>query len=316
MKRLLALILAAILLVWWYHPAKLQPPPARPLILGVVPILNGFILEAHSRGFLKKEGINLVIQPYLTGRHLFDALIGGELDLGVVGLVPLALEAADHASLRILATTAKFHGLYRILANPEAGIHTPEDLQGHLIGLTRDSSMHYFLYNFLVNLRIPPSRVRLRYYDSPAHLPAALMAGEIDAYCAREPFLRSSRTPPSSETVVFDAPELWANLLNLVGLASRLEARSQDVSVLMRGLLKAEESLLSGGKWQESQPTPWHRAEYGLLLDQELVVQLEDVVRWSMRQKLGGPQRMPNFMAFIDHRFLDALKPDAVTLIH
>jgi len=52
-----------------------------------------------------------------------------------------------------------------------------------------------------------------------------------------------------------------------------------------------------------------------LLLDQTMLISLEDIARWAIKEGLTGKNEVPNYLNFIYINTLEAIKPIAVTII-
>ena len=59
----------------------------------------------------------------------------------------------------------------------------------------------------------------------------------------------------------------------------------------------------------------WPDYSYQLLLDQSILVALENEARWAIKNKLTDKTQIPNYLNFIYPAALEAIKPEAVTII-
>jgi len=62
--------------------------------------------------------------------------------------------------------------------------------------------------------------------------------------------------------------------------------------------------------------TIWSQNQYGLTLDQSLIVAMEDEARWMIKNNLTDERQVPNFLDYIYEDALKAVKPEAVNIIH
>ena len=60
----------------------------------------------------------------------------------------------------------------------------------------------------------------------------------------------------------------------------------------------------------------WGSFEFGLFLDQSILIILEDEVRWAMANNLTTSTEMPDFLNYIHIDALQEVKPGAVSIIH
>jgi NitT/TauT family transport system substrate-binding protein len=62
--------------------------------------------------------------------------------------------------------------------------------------------------------------------------------------------------------------------------------------------------------------TVWPRYQISLSLDQSLILAMEDEARWMIANDLTNETQVPNFLDSIYIDGLEAVKPDAVNIIH
>ncbi|PJA89611.1 MAG: hypothetical protein CO137_03390, partial [Candidatus Magasanikbacteria bacterium CG_4_9_14_3_um_filter_32_9] len=54
---------------------------------------------------------------------------------------------------------------------------------------------------------------------------------------------------------------------------------------------------------------------FGLVLDQNIMITLENSGQWAIRKKFVEETIVPNFLKFVNTKFLKEVNPDAVTII-
>jgi hypothetical protein len=59
----------------------------------------------------------------------------------------------------------------------------------------------------------------------------------------------------------------------------------------------------------------WSQNQFGLSLDQSLVVAMEDEARWMIKNNLTAEKDVPFFNDYIYEGALKAIKPEAVNII-
>jgi NitT/TauT family transport system substrate-binding protein len=62
--------------------------------------------------------------------------------------------------------------------------------------------------------------------------------------------------------------------------------------------------------------TVWPRYQISLSLDQSLILSMEDEARWMINNNLTTEKQVPDFLDYIYMDGLEAVKPDAVNIIH
>ena len=61
--------------------------------------------------------------------------------------------------------------------------------------------------------------------------------------------------------------------------------------------------------------TSWQEGTFDLFLDQSLIATLEDQARWAIKNNLTNATKIPNYLDYIYIDALEAVKPEAVTII-
>jgi NitT/TauT family transport system substrate-binding protein len=61
--------------------------------------------------------------------------------------------------------------------------------------------------------------------------------------------------------------------------------------------------------------TVWSQNEYGLSLEQSLILAMEDQARWMIINNLTAETEVPNFLDYIYEDALEEIKPEAVNII-
>ncbi len=295
-----------------------------PVRLGYSEELNYLPVLAKYLGAFEENCIKLERYPYGTGKQSLKGLITGELDVCVVGLGPFAFEAQMNDSLRIIASIATFYDLYSIIARKDRGILEPADLLGHRIGTTRGSSIHYFLDHYLLENRIPEEKVDV-VFRRAEELVELFIKGELDALCLRDPFIGQAKKALNGKIVHFSSSDLPSNTLNVVTSRQFIELHPGVVENFIKSLVKAEDEYLSKSSSYKDflatltsqQIDDWANPNTRLhvSLEQNLILELENISRWQIRNDLISSQIVPDYRQYIDATYLSRISPHAVTII-
>lgn len=334
-QRLIGIIVAVIVIALGIGACSIQKQEKskeftgtrEAVTLGFAPSLNYLTIIALEQGFFSSEGLDVTVIEYPTGKRVLkDGLLAGEVDVGVVGLGPLAFESFEREDFRLFGSVATFFDLYRIVARKDQGILQPSDLRGKHLATSKASSFHYFLHNFLIENSLSKEDIQLS-FKKAAELPDALVSGEIDAFSSREPFVSEAENSLGDNAIVFAEPDLPANTLNLVALDSFIQDRPQAIEKILRALIQAEdfakeypnqtiEIVANKLEVEESQLADrWSKVDLRVSLAQELVLSLENIARWAIRGSLTDKNQVPNYLDYIHLSGLEAVKTEAVTII-
>jgi ABC-type nitrate/sulfonate/bicarbonate transport system substrate-binding protein len=307
---------------------KSPPPPTEAVTLGLAPALNYLTLIALDQGYFSDEGLDVTVVEYSTGsRVLRDGLLAGEVEVGVIGLGPLVFGSFERDDFEIFGSISTLFDLYQVVARKDRAILAPADLKGKRLATSKASTFHYFVHNFLIENGLTDEEVTFSFKPA-AELPAALASGEVDAISAREPFIAQAQNLLGDNAVVLAAPDLPANTLNLVALDPFLQNRPQVAERILRALIRAEdlarqqpdraiEIVAHRLEAPEAEIAgAWPKVALQVSLDQELILSLENIARWAIKNELTETTDVPNYLDYIYLGALETVDPEAVTIIH
>ena len=323
------LALAAVAL-WRLHGRAASPAgPVEPLRLAVNAEYVGScpVLAAHGQGHFAREGIDARLQPYSSGKASMEAVLQGKADLGTVSDIPVVLASLQNQSVVIIASIFEAERDHGIVGRLDRGVSTPASLKGKRIGVTLGTSGHFTLDAFLNRQKLLPSEVTLRNY-APEQLAGALARGEVDAAAGWEPFLTGMTHAIAGKAAIFYGEDVYAGLFNVAGTGDFVRSHPATVRKVLR-------ALLAGARFCRDEPdaaralfttvsaseaarlqAAWHGYQFGIVLDQGLLLALEDEARWAIKNRLAGSGEMPNFLDAVYLDGLEAVAPSAVTVIH
>lgn len=326
----LLLVLAAAAAIWRLNARPGPAPgPVEVLRLAVNADYAGScpVLAARGHGYFAREGIHALLQPYSSGKASMQAVLQGTADLGTVSDIPVVLASLENHAVVIIASIFEAERDHGIVGRLDRGVSTPASLKGKRIGVTLGTSGHFTLDAFLNRQKLLPGEVSLHNY-APEQLAGALVRGEVDAAAGWEPFLTGMTHAIAGNAAIFYGEDVYAGLFNVAG--TRDYVRSHPAT--MRKVLRA---LIAGARFCRDEPdaaralfasaspaeaarlqAAWHGYQFGVWLDQGLLLALEDEARWAIKNRLGGRGEMPNFLDAVYLDGLEAVVPSAVTVIH
>ena len=289
-------------------------------------IPNALPIIAIQQGFFAAEGLDLTVTEYVSGARALSELFTGAVEVATVAEVPIVAASFQRQDFRLFASIAVAGDAHSIVARRDAGIRQPAELRGKRIATQRASSVHFFLHLFLVNHGLADKDVTLSFLNAEELVPA-LMAGRIDAFSMREPFVSAALAQLGTNAVVFQPPGLYVRTQHLVGSAAFLRDRPETARRLVRGLLVAERFArhhpLEARQMMARQLAiapdhlvgQWAQLNLKVSLDQSLLSQLEDEAIWLRDSHLVPPAPLPNYLRLLEPSVLGAVKPEAVTLL-
>ena len=328
-----ALVLAAVLaasytwLAW--TPAGQPTGPAEPMIIAVNSHYTGtgLVFIAHAKGYFAKEGLNVTLQPYTTGKVALDATLEGRANLATVADIPIMFAVAKEQPVFIVATISTVERDPGIIGRKDKGVSTLASLHGKRIAVTLGTSGHFVLDAFLIRQKLSTDDVTLHDLQ-PEELAEALMKGDVDAAATWEPYLGSLRTQLGANGTIFYSEGIYELPFNIAGAREYVVSHPEAIKKLLRALVRAEQfykdapeaarKIIAGAinVGLENLQEVWPTYRFNVALNQSLVLTLEDETRWALKNHLIANSTMPNYL---NHLYLDglrAVKPESVTVIH
>lgn len=93
---------------------------------------------AYEAGLYEKHGLDVELIEFSSGTDLIKAIVGGQLDTGVLGFTNAASWSSRGADLKVVGGAQ--HGFHSIVVRNDTGIKTVADLKGHTLASQREGS--------------------------------------------------------------------------------------------------------------------------------------------------------------------------------
>lgn len=95
-------------------------------------------IVAQEAGLYKKYGLDVELVEFKSGTDLIKAIVGGQLDSGVLGFTNAVAWASKGADLKVVGGAQ--HGYHAIIARDESGIKKVADLKGKTLASQAEGS--------------------------------------------------------------------------------------------------------------------------------------------------------------------------------
>lgn len=95
-------------------------------------------IAAYEGGLYKKHGLDVELVEFKSGTDLIKAIVGGQLDTGVLGFTNAVAWASKGADLKVVGGAQL--GYHAIVARDDAGIKTVADLKGKTLASQAEGS--------------------------------------------------------------------------------------------------------------------------------------------------------------------------------
>ncbi|MCD6285312.1 MAG: ABC transporter substrate-binding protein, partial [Anaerolineae bacterium] len=220
--------------------------PAPRLRVAVLPILDSLPLYvADMEGFFSEEGIEIELLTAGSAAERDQLLQAGQVDSVITDLVSLALVNRDEIRLvavrYAMVPTAEV-AQFRILAAPNAHVHSPSDLAGAAIGVSEGTVIEYVTERLLAAEGLAPDQIETLAVPKIPDRMALLTAGELTAATLPEP-LGSLALQQGAQLVIDDTahPEVSCSIFAV--RADVLTDQPEVVQSFVRAINRASTAI-------------------------------------------------------------------------
>ena len=254
-----------------------------------------------------------------------DALLADEVDIATTAEFVLVSNSFNHDDLRILGTIATARTT-EVVARIDHGIQQPANLLGKRVGVTRQSTGEFFLGTFLLfnNLSLQDVEV----VDlKPAEIVEAMANGQIDAAITWDPNIYKIKNSLQENAVSWPGQSGQDFYFILVSRNAWLSAHPSEAERFLQALVQAEAYMSQSAVEAQAliqqrfnydqvyMQYIWAKHDFLVALPQEIIIAMEDEARWMIENNLTDQTTVPNYLDFIYTAGLQAVNPEAVTII-
>lgn len=281
---------------------------------------------AKVKGYFEDEGLDITFRSFTSGRDALQDVLDGNADLATSYETPIVLQSLAGEKLKIISSLHFSNKNTAMLALKASGINKPNDLEGKTIAVPKNTNAHFFLNMLLASEGIKPDSVTI--IDvKPENLHDALHKEQTDAVAIWNPHLYKIRSSVGKEAVENFYSNAYTEFSVLVGSEALVSSKHEEMSAVLRALVKAEQFLLSSplqakelvinylpSHPRESIEGTWDDYQKVVKLNNVLVTVLEQEAKWISKEKQLTTD-IPDFRMIIDTEFVRTVKASAVTLL-
>lgn len=313
----------------WYQSIRVSAPTYRGAVenisVGTIGEYSSLIFIAEERGYFKSNGLNVTTKEYESGAPAVADLLAGKIDMTTAADFVGVRNSFKNEDFKILATMVKGES-FHLIVRSDHQISKATDLKGKRVGLTRKTAGEFHLGQFLSFNQLSMSDITV-VDQSPSQLAELINKGDIDAMVSFEPHIYKTKT------VLGNKINVWSvqgdqNLYSLLyGTGKLTRERPEVIKRYLNSIVMAEE-FISKNDYQARSivarrlnysedfvNTIWPRFTFGVTLDQELLIAMDDQARWVIENGLVTSPKIPNYLRFIYLDGLETVKPEGVTII-
>lgn len=205
MKRSLDLLVFLFISVGLLASAAHAADPVR---VGYVRVMDDAqVMVAFEGGFYKKHGLDAQLIEFGSGTDLIKAIVGGQLDLGVLGFSNAFTWASRGADLKIVGGAQ--HGYHSIVVRNDSGINSVADLKGHSLASQKEGSTADIVLKgvTLKDAGLTPRDLQILGVQ-PAVAVQSLVGNRVDAAFLFEPYDRIAQLVAPVKQI-YEIGEVW-----------------------------------------------------------------------------------------------------------
>ncbi|WP_334686042.1 ABC transporter substrate-binding protein [Janthinobacterium sp. CAN_S1] len=321
------LLARLIALAWRYTRPTAAVVAPLPLTLALpVQAASGAFFVAEQRQLFPQHGLVLQTQRYALGKQALAAVIEGRADMAVVADTPFVLAIAKGNQVAVVSTVFGSRKTAALLVRADRGMRTAADLRGRRIGTVFGTNAQYFLDKLLEHQGIAAHEVSIVDY-APAALLTAMRDGEVDAITTWQPELARLQQALGKKVAALFEQDLFVYRFLLVGKVEFIDSHQQEIQRLLAALADTQQYMLDQpldarqtvaaavGLPPELMSSFFEPVDYGLSLDQSLLLALDDQTRWARQRQIITNRAVPNYLDYLRPQPLQAVLPSAISII-
>jgi ABC-type nitrate/sulfonate/bicarbonate transport system substrate-binding protein len=286
--------------------------------------ISGVSIVADQKGLFAKNGLDIEVSNFTTGKQCLDTVMGGAADIATTAEAPTTAAAMSGQKIAFLARTE--YSYIKMLTAATAGISKLADLKGKRIAFTAGTGGEVYTMELLKAANLGKGDVTLVNLR-PQDMVAALSSGSIDAYGTWEPHINNGIKVLGSNARPLDTKGIYAETFNIVMMQDFLQKKPAVAASFLKSLVEAEAWIKANRdqaigvvaefvKMQAEDLSPiWDDYVYQVALDDKTLAVLNAHAGWRLATGNHPPGAvMPDWQNVIFTTPLKSVAPDRVTL--
>lgn len=208
------------------------------------PAVDGQIWTGQQIGSFAKQGLELELIAFTTGLELFQAMIGGSLDMLSTGAVVSNFPARGQGKVFLINNVE--YATAQLWVRDE--IKSLADLKGQKISTTTGTTAHVFLDNALKSAKLDPAKDVQIVNQRMAEAVTSFISGAVPAVALWVPFDVTVRQKMPNARKLVDASAFYPQAAIVGGWATRNDYYDKNrpiIQQVVRGWVEANDHLLS-----------------------------------------------------------------------
>ena len=209
------------------------------------PAVDGQIWLGQQSGAWSKRGLDMELIQFTTGLELFQAMIGGSLDVLSTGAVVSNFPARGQGRVFLLNNIE--YATAQLWVRDDA-VKTVADLKGRQIATTTGTTAHVFLDRALRSAKLDPTKDVQIVNQRMAEAVTSFVSGAVPAVALWVPFDQTVKQKVPTARKVVDASAFFPEAAIMGGWAARndfYDANKPALTSLVAGWVEVNDAMLA-----------------------------------------------------------------------
>lgn len=195
------------------------------------PAVDGHIFLGQQTGAFARQGLELELVKFTTGLELFQAMIGGSLDMLATGAVLSNFPARGQGKAFLMNNIE--YATAQLWVREDSGIKTLADLKGKQVSTTTGTTAHVFLDRALRNNNIDPKDVKV-VNQRMTEAVSSFISGAVPAVALWVPFDSVIKKQLPGARRLVDASSFFPQAAIMGGWAARNDYYEKNQPVIRK----------------------------------------------------------------------------------
>ncbi|MCU7905365.1 MAG: NrtA/SsuA/CpmA family ABC transporter substrate-binding protein [Candidatus Thiodiazotropha sp. (ex Epidulcina cf. delphinae)] len=325
---IVGVIIAGVLVLSLSRPTTTAPQIMHEIVIALSTTPpSGLIYIAHEKGYFTDQGLDVTLQKVDSGKAALAMVLEKRADMGATSENPIMHAVLQDEPVRLLATILSTGRNYVVLGRKDRDISSVSDLKGKKVGVTAGTNSEFLLEAMLTLNGVSGEEIE-KVPIPPTQITDAVVNGEVDAISSWNPHILKAQKKLRDNHITFYGSEIYTATFNLVALAGYIKDNPLVIEKALRALMSAENFVKKEPQQARSMLAKhirlnkpmldelWEIYNYEVTLDQTLITTMESQAKWAIRHGMSNRKTLPDFLGVIYLDGMNAVKPDAVTVIH
>ena len=224
------------------------------------PAVDSHIFIGQEIGSFAKQGIELELRQFTTGLELFQAMIGGSLDVLSTGAVLSNFPARGQGKAFLMNNIE--YATAQLWVSEDSGIKTIADLKGKKISTSTGTTAHVFLDRALKSVQLDSAKDVQLVNQRMSEAVTSFISGAVPAVALWSPFDSVVRSKVPNAKKLVDASAFFPQAAIMGGWGARndyFDGNREVLGRLIAGWLPANEMIV---KDPDAAAVMLHKAQY------------------------------------------------------